>query len=133
MVKTAVKHPMKIFVVGAGSWGTTLALHCTWIGHRVTVWEKFEELVSRINEEGENRTYLPGIPIPKKLRLTTDMTDLSEGFDLIIFAVPSKYIREVSRDTRSFLKSEEIVASATKGLERGSLLRISEILEQELG
>jgi glycerol-3-phosphate dehydrogenase (NAD(P)+) len=133
MNRYAAADPLKIIVVGAGSWGTTLALHCSWVGHSVMLWEKFEELAERIIAEGENRTFLPGVPIPDHLKITTDLSALRDHYDIVLFAVPSKYIRNVSREAGSFMSGHELVASATKGLERGSMLRISQVLGQELG
>lgn len=122
-----------IFVIGAGSWGTTLALHCLWVGHSVTLWEKFEDIARSIIEDRENKTYLPGVPIPPGIEVTLDLATLRKGFDIVIFAIPSKHIREVAKEAESYLAGNEIIVSASKGLERGSLLRVSQVLTQELG
>jgi len=124
---------MNILVLGAGSWGTTLALHCSWIGHRVTLWEKFEDLAKRLINEKENRIFLPGISLPSDIRITADLEELEEKYDIILFVVPSKHVREVSRIASSIMSGDEVVVSASKGLERGTLLRISQTLEEELG
>jgi glycerol-3-phosphate dehydrogenase (NAD(P)+) len=121
-----------IFVVGAGSWGTTLAIHCTWMGHRVTLWEKFEETARQIMMYRENRTYLPGIEIPADLRVTTDMAVLGEAFDVVLFAVPSQFIRATAREASRCFSRSVVITSATKGLERGTLSRVSEVLGEEL-
>lgn len=126
------KGNLGICVIGAGSWGTTLAVHCSWRGHAVTLWEKFEELASRLAKERENRTYLPGVEIPGDIQITNDLGVLGRGFDIVIFAVPSKYIRGVARESARHFTGEPVVVSATKGLEYGSLKSVSQVLEEEL-
>jgi glycerol-3-phosphate dehydrogenase (NAD(P)+) len=124
---------LAICVIGAGSWGTTLAIHCSWRGHAVTLWEKFEDLAARLVRERENKTYLPGIPIPDDIEITSDLSVLEKGFDIALFAVPSQYIRGVVKGAAGHLEGEPVIVSATKGLESGSLLRISQVLAEELG
>jgi glycerol-3-phosphate dehydrogenase (NAD(P)+) len=126
------KSGLDICVIGAGSWGTTLAIHCSWKGHSVTLWEKFKELATRLVEERENRTYLPGVAVPEDVEITSDLAFVGRCCDIIIFAVPSKYIRAVAKEAARHLAGNPIIVSATKGLECESLLRVSQVLEEEL-
>ena len=82
---------------------------------------------------GRNEVYLPGVPFPASLRVTANLEDALAGTDFIVSAVPSHGTREILRRAASFVRPGAIAVSATKGLERGTLFRVSEIVEQELG
>ena len=121
-------------VLGAGSWGTTLAILLDENGHEVRLWEYFTKLAEAIRRDRENRRLLPGIPVPRSIRVTSDMEEALEGGTRIVFVTPSHTVRNVARIVRSCSAFEKnaIVINAAKGLEERTLCRMSEVLSQEL-
>lgn len=94
----------KISVLGAGSWGTALALVLADNHHDVHMWGHRQELIDQINEKHENHDYLPNVALPASIQATTDMKQSLEGTDAIIVAVPTKAIREVLKQAMSSLR-----------------------------
>ena len=128
-MKHAFSH---IGIVGAGSWGTALALVLHRNGLRVTVWGNDAGAVSQIEALKENRPYLPGVPLPETIQVKADLRAL-KSLDLLLLVTPSRAVREVaSRLSTLPLKSGCVLLSCTKGVERGSGLRMSEILRETL-
>ena len=122
----------KIGVIGSGSWGTALALLLYRNGYHVTLWGNDAESVSQIRAAGENTAYLPGITVPVEIDLTSNLEDLSP-MDLLLLVTPSSAMREIaSRLGTIQLKSECVLLCCTKGVERGSGLRMSQILQETL-
>lgn len=122
----------KVSVIGAGSWGTALALLLDRNGAQVTVVGNDPAAVERIQTLRENQPYLPGVRLPETLRFTTSIEETS-GAELILLAPPSRALREVaSRLSTVSLKPGAVLMSCTKGVERGSGLRMSQILEETL-
>jgi glycerol-3-phosphate dehydrogenase (NAD(P)+) len=121
-------------VLGAGSWGTTLAIMLDEMGHDVRLWEYFPELAETIRRDGENRRFLPGIPVPRSIRITSAMDEALDGAKRIVFVTPSHTVRGVARLVRSSPSFDKraIVINAAKGLEERTLCRMSEVLGQEL-
>jgi glycerol-3-phosphate dehydrogenase (NAD(P)+) len=120
----------KVGVLGAGSWGTALALLLHRNGCSVTVWGHDAEAIERMKRDRENKAYLPGIPLPEGLRFTSELEDMA-GMDLIVFVTPSKAVREVvSRLSIVEIPQSTVLLSCTKGVERGSGLRMSEIIAE---
>ena len=87
---------VKITVLGAGSWGTTLAVLLRGKGYPVTLWEYFPELAERLRREGENKMFLPGIPIPRSITVTSSIDEALEGSTDIFFVTPSHTVRSVA-------------------------------------
>ncbi len=134
MARTKGKNEVKIAVLGAGSWGTTLAVLLGEKGYRVRLWEFFPELAEKLRKEGENKRFLPGVPIPRDISITSSIDEALEGSTDIFFVTPSHTVRNVAgivRESRSFRRSATIV-NAAKGLEEKTLCRMSEVLGQEL-
>ena len=125
---------MKIAVLGAGSWGTTLAVLLDENGHRVRLWEFYEELAEALRKDGENKRFLPGISIPGSVSIETDMAAALSGANLVVSAVPSHVTRGVATlaAATGLLGKQTIVVNAAKGLEEGTLARMSEVLADEL-
>ena len=123
---------MKACVIGAGSWGTAMAVHLASLGKNVTVWNKFEDEIERIKKAGENEKYLPGIKIPENVSFTTDMGEATADAELIIFALPSPLVRVVAKDLSEYVSKGQIIVNLSKGLEKGSLKRLSEVLSEEI-
>jgi len=133
---TAGKHAHStcIAVLGAGSWGTTLAILLDEKGYEVRLWEYFPDLADTIRRDGENRRFLPGIPVPGSIRITSVMDEALEAATRIVFVTPSHTIRSVARISRSSpaFDKRAIIINAAKGLEERTLCRMSEVLSQEL-
>ena len=125
---------VKITVLGAGSWGTTLAILLLDKGYPVRLWEFFPDLADRLRKEGENKRFLPGISIPRSMVITSSIDEALDGATDIFFVTPSHTIRAVAgmvRESSSFRRSMTIV-NAAKGLEEKTLCRMSEVLGHEL-
>ena len=124
---------MNIAVLGAGGWGTTLALHLNRKNYHVKLWEVFPEYASLLQRERKNPKFLPGYSIPEKILISSDLKKVIFKAELIILVVPSFAAREVLRKLKKFDFAQAIILSATKGMEIGTNYRISEIIKEELG
>ncbi len=122
----------KICVLGAGSWGSALALVLAKKGYEVIMWTLNEEQANKINKTKENTDYLPGVLFPNNITLTTDLEKAVLDSKIIVLAVPSQAIRSVSKQIKSFVRDNQILVDVAKGLEKGTGLRLSEVCEQEL-
>lgn len=119
-----------IGVIGAGSFGTALALLLHDQGGRVTVWGHDAEVIERVSRDRENPLYLPGVRLPAELRFTSEIGELANA-DLVLIVTPSKAIRDVLRSLGEVqLAPGVILLSCIKGVERGTGLRMSEIVSE---
>lgn len=117
-------------VVGAGGWGTALAVLWAKRGNSVTLWGHNPSRAEHLRETRENTDYLPGIEIPDSIHVTSDIADCISA-DLIVFVTPSVALRPVGARLRDAgLKSDSILLSGTKGIEHGSGLRMTEVLHE---
>ncbi len=117
-------------IIGAGSWGTALALVLREQGLPVTVWGHDARHVAAVAAAGENGAYLPGVALPEGVRFTSELDALAEC-DLVLLVTPSWAMREVgARLSTTSLRGDAVLLSCTKGVERGSGLRMSEILAE---
>lgn len=117
-------------IVGSGSWGTALALLLHGQKLPVTLWGHDPEQVSRVAAARENAAYLPGVALPESLRFEAELESLA-GCDLVLLAVPSKAMREmVARLSTIGLGADAVLLSCTKGVERGSGWRMSQIVSE---
>lgn len=123
---------MKVTVLGAGSWGTAMAVHLASLDRDVTLWNIHEESFDNIPALGENRKYLPGVQIPKAIKLTSEMSEALDGAKLIIYALPSPLVRMIAKQASPFIKEGAVLVNIAKGLEKGSLKRLSEVLQEEI-
>jgi glycerol-3-phosphate dehydrogenase (NAD(P)+) len=122
-----------VAVLGAGSWGTALAVHLARIGHRVRLWGRDPELVARMEARRVNDVYLSDVPIPDSVLVTNALAAALDDAALVVSAIPSHGCRGVMRDAARLLTPRAVIVSATKGLEAGSMLRMSEVVAQEAG
>jgi glycerol-3-phosphate dehydrogenase (NAD(P)+) len=122
----------QVGVVGAGAWGTTLAIKLAAAQRPVTLWAHRAEVNEELASVRENRRYLPGIVFPPNLRIATDDAYLSEPHRLFVLAVPSAHLRATIRGLRDALYAEASLLSVVKGIEQGSHLRMSEVIDEEL-
>jgi len=121
----------KISVIGAGSWGTTLAALLGEKNYKVTLWARRKELAEEINKTRENKQYLKGIKIPETVTAANSIESIS-GSNIIVIAVPSKFFRETMRMFSSHISDGSIVMHTIKGFEGHTGKRISEVLNEEL-
>ena len=119
-------------VLGAGSWGTALALHLARTGTATRLWARDAVAAERLQRERENRDYLPGYRFPEGLRVTGRLDEALDGAGLVLFVVPAQWSRTVYRDAAPGLEAADLVI-ASKGIEQESLLLLSEVLGQSAG
>jgi glycerol-3-phosphate dehydrogenase (NAD(P)+) len=122
----------RIGVLGSGSWGTALAVHLAHTGHDVRLWARDAGLASEMAMSRVNPAYLPGINLPAALTPTADLRLALEDAHFVVIAVPSHGVRDVARAANVHLLPACAIVSATKGIEEGSLLRMSQVLREEL-
>jgi len=123
---------MRVGVIGAGSWGTAVAA-MTATTAETTLWARRGELAEAINSSRANEDYLPGIDLPPGLRATADVGEAAAGADVLIMAVPSHGFRTVAEAVRPHLSTGIPIVSLTKGIETGSMLRMTEVVVEVLG
>jgi glycerol-3-phosphate dehydrogenase (NAD(P)+) len=122
-----------ISVIGSGSWGTTLANHLAEKGFHVTLWSYEKGLVDEIKRTGINSIYLPGIPLSRAIDVTDDLDAAVKEARYILSVVPAQFTRSVFSSATHYLPEDAMIVSASKGIEHGSLLTVSSILENLTG
>jgi glycerol-3-phosphate dehydrogenase (NAD(P)+) len=123
-----------IAVLGDGGWGTTLSILLSGKGFSVSMWGAFSDYSQYLDKKRVNSKFLPGIKIPRSIHITSSLEDALYKKDLIVLAVPSQHTREVLKKIKKTVYSHKaIYLSVTKGIEIGTLKRISEIVHNELG
>ncbi|MBD3669629.1 MAG: NAD(P)-dependent glycerol-3-phosphate dehydrogenase [Gammaproteobacteria bacterium] len=125
-------HAHKIVVLGAGSWGSALAIQLARNGNETILWGHDPEQIKTMSAEGENRRYLPGVLLPEGLELVSAL-DCVQGADDLLIVVPSHAFRETLRAIQPLLKNDTRIGWATKGLEQGSHKLLHEMVAEELG
>lgn len=121
-----------ITVLGAGSWGTALAMVLSDNGHETRLWSNKPEQAAEINQHHINQRYLPDQHLPESLRGYSDFEMAVKGADAVVFVVPTKAIRQVAKEVAPFLEENTVIVHASKGLEQETHKRISEILAEEI-
>lgn len=122
----------KISIIGTASWGTTLGVALARKEMQVKLWTRTEEEAQQLNQNRRNSAYLPEIPFPQHLSATHILKEALEGTDLVIWAVPAQRLRQSVRLAQEHLESSMFLLSAAKGLELGSLKRMSEVIADEV-
>ncbi len=120
-----------IAIIGAGGFGLALAANFTEIGHNVTVWSKFEDEIEALKRDRENKQKLPGVKIPPQVEFTSDISAVGDK-DILIFGLPVNFVRENAKLAAPYLSEKTVVVNTGKGLEQGSLKRVTEVLSEEL-
>jgi len=127
-------HKPDIVVLGDGGWGTTLAVMLSKKGFRITLWSAFSDYAGYLNKKRVNTKFLPGIKIPKDIRITSDLKLALSAKGLVVLAVPSQHLRSVLVKIKRCADFHELIyLSATKGIELHSLKRMSEVIHEVLG
>jgi glycerol-3-phosphate dehydrogenase (NAD(P)+) len=120
-------------ILGAGSWGTALAVHLGHAGKDVRIWGPEADVLASIDRDRANPAYLPGVTIPARVASAPSMRDAMRGASYLILAVPSHVLRAVIREAANDLPAGCVVISAVKGLETDTLQRMSEVVRDEIG
>ena len=120
----------KVAVLGAGSWGNTLALVLA-NKFNVTMWEFDASLAQLLTKERENKRFLSGILFPETLTVTNNLEEAIKDAFMVVFAVPSFAIRSTAKNAAKLINSEQILVTVTKGLEDKTFLRMSQILDEK--
>ncbi|MDR1050486.1 MAG: NAD(P)-dependent glycerol-3-phosphate dehydrogenase [Deltaproteobacteria bacterium] len=120
-----------VAVVGAGSWGTTLALHAARMGLRVRLWARREEFAGRLRDERENAEFLPGQKFPASLVVSSDPAEVARGAGVVLWVVPSHALRSVARLILPRCDPGSLHVSASKGIEDETFSTMTEVLRQE--
>ena len=123
----------RVAVLGAGSWGTALAVHLARIGHDVQLWVRDPALAVDMASRRENPVYLPEVTLPDRINVTARLDGALAGCGMVVSAIPSHGCRAMMRAAEPHLAADAVVVSATKGLESDTLLRMSDVIRQELG
>ncbi len=124
---------MSIGIIGAGGWGTALAVLLCRKHDDVAMWCHSAETLARIREAGENAVYLPGVKLPDRLDVTDSLEAAASGRDLLICVTPSHFLREVMSRAAPFVAPEVIVACGSKGIEESTLMTMGDVLAEVLG
>ena len=122
-----------IAVIGAGSWGTTLASLLVEKGYDVSLWAREAEIADEITAKGTNSLYLPEVILPSGLKATNRLEEAFRNARYILNVVPTQYARSVFEEAASYLSSNAVIISASKGIEQGTLLTVSDILHEVTG
>jgi len=123
---------MRIAVLGAGSWGTALAIVLSSNSHDVTLWSYRDQYARDILERRENPSFLPGIPIPESISATSDLFTAVDRAEMIVTAIPSQFLRGVTQQLQGMPLDHVLVVNVAKGIENGTLMTMSEMLHDVL-
>lgn len=119
-------------IMGAGSWGTALALLLHKNNHHVTVWSISEDEVRMLSEKREHTSKLPGVKLPENMVFTSDMKEAIQGKDFIVLAVPSPYTRSTARNMKPYVADGQIIVDVAKGIEEDTLMTLSQQIKEEI-
>ncbi|TKJ42143.1 glycerol-3-phosphate dehydrogenase [candidate division LCP-89 bacterium B3_LCP] len=117
-----------IAVLGAGSWGTTLALVLHGKGFPVRLWEFRKEAAIRLQQDKENREFLPGIPLPVSMSIHHDAVECLQGANVVLLAIPSQFVRSAMERMVDYFPTNALIVNAAKGIEEDTLKRSSEVV-----
>ncbi|WP_304942106.1 NAD(P)H-dependent glycerol-3-phosphate dehydrogenase [Vallitalea guaymasensis] len=121
-----------VSVLGAGSWGTALAILLNNNGHEVALWSIIEDEVNLLNDTRENKSKLPGIHIPDEINITNNLKEAILGKDMLVMAVPSKFVRNTANLMKEYVTKDQIIVNVAKGLEDDSLYTLAHVINDEM-
>lgn len=122
----------KISLLGAGTWGSALAILLSGNGHDVTIWTKIEKEAKGLAENRNNLRNLPGAVLPETVKITLDMEEACRDRDLIVMAVASPYIRQTAKEAAPFIRKGQILVNVSKGIEDRTLYTLSQVIKEEI-
>lgn len=122
----------KVSIIGAGSWGTALAVLLHNNGHEVTVWSIIADEIEMLQKEHEHKDKLPGVKLPETMQFTTDLKAAVEGRDVLVLAVPSPFTRSTAKLLKEHVAEGQIIVNVAKGIEESTFMTLSEIIEEEV-
>lgn len=122
----------RLAIFGAGSWGTALAISLAESGHHVTLWARRPEAAEAIRRTRHNPSYLPDAVLPENVRVTSDLKEAATNAAFWVIATPSQAVRELAGNLAPYARPEHIVISLAKGIENGSLMTMTQVLDQVL-
>ena len=122
----------KIGVIGAGSWGTALAVTLCVNNHNVTMWDRDKEHVKELNDNRENKRYLPGVPFRENLVAHENLEEVLQGVEIVLFSAPAQNFRSALEAALPYLTKDMIIVNAAKGIEQKTLKRLSEIAYEHI-
>lgn len=122
----------KVSFLGAGSWGTALAILCANNGHQVTIWSKLKAEIDMLRKNREHVDRLPGVKLPDSIVVEEDLEKACTGQDIIVFSVASPFVRSTACEAKPYIKEKQIIVNVGKGIEEDTLMTLCEILEDEL-
>lgn len=122
----------RVGIIGTGAWGTTFAQVLADAGRDVIMWGRNEEIVGQIRS-GSNQRYLPGIRLSPKITATTDRSEVTTDVDLLVVVLPTQVIRETLEPFRDLISPETPILSLSKGLERGTLKLVTDVISEAAG
>jgi len=123
----------RISIIGAGNWGTALAITLAQKGHEIKIWAFEREVAESIRLRHENELYLPGIKIPLSVSASADLGSSLSGAEIVLMVVPSHVFKPLAERMVPFLKPEMIFVSATKGIDTDSFMRMTEVIRSVVG
>ena len=122
----------KISIMGAGSWGTALAVLLHQNGHEVVLWSCLQDEVDMLNEKREHASKLPGVMLDPAISVTSDLEGSLKDPDAVILAVPSPFTRNTAKSMREYVREGQKIVNVAKGIEETTLMTLSEIIEEEI-
>lgn len=122
----------KIGIIGAGSWGTALAVVLEKNGHEVTIWSAIASEITMLKEHREHKEKLPGVMLADSIQFTTDKKQAVSGMEALVFAVPSMYVRSTAKEMAPYVTDGQLIISVSKGIEEDTLMTLSQIIRQEI-
>lgn len=120
-----------IGVLGAGTWGTALARMLAVNGHNVTMWSALPQELIELKNTRKHKN-LPGCTLPESISYTPDIHEICQGRDILLFAVPSPYVRATARACLPHLAPFQVIVDVAKGIEAGSLMTMSQVIQSEV-
>jgi len=124
---------VKVSVIGAGSWGTALALYLARLGHSPLLWVYEPDLAAILKDRRENTFFLPGHTLPETVRVTGDLGQAAREGEVLVLSVPAQHLRGVVRGLKPVLSKKARIVNTAKGIEKRTLARMSEVVSEELG
>lgn len=122
----------RVSVIGAGSWGTALAVLLAHNGHEVTIWSHDPYEIEMLSTKREQADKLPGVKLPENVKVSSDMEESLKGMDVVVMAVPSPVVRSVAKQMAPSISDGQIIVNVAKGIEDETYMTLTDIIEEEI-